>query len=210
MREIGHFIGGKEVKGGSGRFGDVFNPNTGEVQAKVGFANKSEIEHAIAVAEAAQPGWAATNPQRRARVLMKFLELAQKEFDSGGGFEVTFAPISVKVQNLAFAKDVAVHYTPDNVTWKDMSLAFVAPSFGNYDLFSGTVNEQVEQFVIRYSVNGQTFYDNNNGQNYSFESNLTTVGGNVALMTPQRTAKGGFLGMQDYMTADVYLCEGKG
>ena len=35
MREIGHFIGGKEVKGTSGRSGDVFNPNTGEVQAKV-------------------------------------------------------------------------------------------------------------------------------------------------------------------------------
>ncbi len=82
MREIGHFIGGKEVKGGSGRFGDVFNPNTGEVQAKVAFAKHSEVEHAIAVAEAAQPAWAATNPQRRARVLMKFLDLAQKEFDS--------------------------------------------------------------------------------------------------------------------------------
>jgi malonate-semialdehyde dehydrogenase (acetylating)/methylmalonate-semialdehyde dehydrogenase len=81
MREIGHFIGGKEVKGGSGRFGDVFNPNTGEVQAKVALAKHSEVEHAIAVAEAAQPAWAATNPQRRARVLMKFLELAQKEFD---------------------------------------------------------------------------------------------------------------------------------
>ena len=33
MREIGHFVGGKEVKGGSGRFSDVFNPKTGEVQA---------------------------------------------------------------------------------------------------------------------------------------------------------------------------------
>ena len=73
MREIGHFIGGKEVKGTSGRFGDVFDPNTGEVQAKVGFAKHSEVEHAIAVAEKAQPAWAATNPQRRARVLMKFL-----------------------------------------------------------------------------------------------------------------------------------------
>ena len=81
MREIGHFIGGKEVKGGSGRFGDVFNPNTGEVQAKVAFAKQSEVAHAIAVAEAAQAAWAATNPQRRARVLMKFLDLAQKEFD---------------------------------------------------------------------------------------------------------------------------------
>src|SRR5499426_1084383 len=82
MREIGHFIGGKEVKGTSGRSGDVFNPNTGEVQAKVAFAAKSEVEQAIANAEAAQPAWAATNPQRRARVLFKFLELVQKEFDS--------------------------------------------------------------------------------------------------------------------------------
>src|SRR6516225_7228800 len=82
MREIGHFIGGKAVKGTSGRFGDVFDPNTGEVQAKVALAKHSEVEHAIANAQAAQPGWAATNPQRRARVMFKFLELIQKEFDS--------------------------------------------------------------------------------------------------------------------------------
>src|SRR4051812_18502571 len=82
MREIGHFIGGKEVKGTSGRFGDVFNPNTGEVQARLALAKHSEVEHAIVVAERAQPAWAATNPQRRARVLFRFLELVQKEFDS--------------------------------------------------------------------------------------------------------------------------------
>jgi malonate-semialdehyde dehydrogenase (acetylating)/methylmalonate-semialdehyde dehydrogenase len=82
MREIGHFIGGKEVKGASGRQGDVFNPNTGEVQAKVAFASKSEVAAAIANAAAAQPAWAATNPQRRARVMFKFLELVQKEYDS--------------------------------------------------------------------------------------------------------------------------------
>jgi malonate-semialdehyde dehydrogenase (acetylating)/methylmalonate-semialdehyde dehydrogenase len=81
MREIGHFIGGKAVKGASGRFGDVFNPNTGEVQAKVALANKADTEQAIANAVAAQPEWSATNPQRRARVMFKFLELIQKEFD---------------------------------------------------------------------------------------------------------------------------------
>src|ERR1700728_1441975 len=81
MRQIGHFVGGKEVKATSGRFGEVFNPNTGEVQAKVALAKHSEVEHAIAIAEAAQPAWAAVNPQRRARVMMKFLELVQKEFD---------------------------------------------------------------------------------------------------------------------------------
>src|SRR5271169_1728867 len=81
MREIGHFIGGKEVKGTSGRFGDVFNPNTGEVAAKVALASRAEVEKAIADAEAAFPGWAATNPQRRARVMFKFLELIQAEYD---------------------------------------------------------------------------------------------------------------------------------
>ena len=82
MREIGHFVGGKEVKGASGRFGDVFNPNTGEVRASVALAGRSEVADAVANAAAAQPAWAATNPQRRARVMFKFLELVNKEFDS--------------------------------------------------------------------------------------------------------------------------------
>src|SRR5262249_13965978 len=55
---------------------------TGEVQAKVALAAKAEVEHAIASAAAAQPEWAATNPQRRARVMFRFLELVQKEYDS--------------------------------------------------------------------------------------------------------------------------------
>ena len=81
MRDIGHFVDGKEMKGTSGRHGDVFNPNTGEVQAHVAFATRKEVEQAIANAAAAQPAWAATNPQRRARVLFKFLELVQAEYD---------------------------------------------------------------------------------------------------------------------------------
>jgi malonate-semialdehyde dehydrogenase (acetylating)/methylmalonate-semialdehyde dehydrogenase len=71
MREIGHFIGGKQVAGTSGRTGDVFNPNTGEVQAKVALASKAEVEAAIANAQAAFPAWSATNPQRR--LMFKFL-----------------------------------------------------------------------------------------------------------------------------------------
>ena len=81
MRDIGHFIGGKQVKGNSGRTGDVFDPNTGEAQAKVALASKSEVEAVIANAEAAFPAWAATNLQRRARVMFKFLELIQVEYD---------------------------------------------------------------------------------------------------------------------------------
>ncbi|WP_298216532.1 CoA-acylating methylmalonate-semialdehyde dehydrogenase [Acidocella sp.] len=82
MREIGHFIGGKRVAGGSGRFAEVFNPSTGSVQAKLALATAAELRAAVENAKAAQPGWAATNPQRRARVLMKFLELVHKEYDS--------------------------------------------------------------------------------------------------------------------------------
>jgi malonate-semialdehyde dehydrogenase (acetylating)/methylmalonate-semialdehyde dehydrogenase len=82
MRQIGHFVGGKEVAGTSGRTGDVYNPNTGEVQAKVAFASRTGVERAIAAAVAAQPAWAATNPQRRARVMFKFIELVQREFDA--------------------------------------------------------------------------------------------------------------------------------
>ncbi len=75
MRELTHFIGGKSVAGQSGRFADVFDPNTGTVQAHVPLASVAEVEAVIANAAAAQPAWAATNPQRRARVLMKFLDL---------------------------------------------------------------------------------------------------------------------------------------
>ena len=81
MRSIGHFIGGKEVKGTSGRFADVFEPMTGEVQAIVALATKAELRAAVENAKAAQPAWAATNPQRRARVLMKFLELVHRDYD---------------------------------------------------------------------------------------------------------------------------------
>lgn len=82
MRELTHFIGGTHVAGASGVFGDVFDPNTGEVQALVPLASKGEVEDAIANAAEAQPGWAAFNAQRRARVLMKFLELIQKDMSS--------------------------------------------------------------------------------------------------------------------------------
>src|SRR5579863_144941 len=81
MRMIGHFIGGREVKGTSGRFADVFEPMTGDVQAQVDLASKAELRAAVENAKTAQGEWAATNPQRRARVMMKFLELAQRDYD---------------------------------------------------------------------------------------------------------------------------------
>ena len=58
MRSIGHFIGGREVKGTSGRTADVFEPMTGDVQAKVALASKAEVRAAVENAKAAQPEWA--------------------------------------------------------------------------------------------------------------------------------------------------------
>jgi malonate-semialdehyde dehydrogenase (acetylating)/methylmalonate-semialdehyde dehydrogenase len=82
MREVGHFIGGKHVAGASGRTAEIFQPMTGEVIGKVALASKDELRKAVENAKAAQPAWAFTNPQRRARVMMRFLDLIAKENDS--------------------------------------------------------------------------------------------------------------------------------
>lgn len=82
MIEYGHFIGGKRVAGTSGRKQDVMQPMDGTVRGTVALASQAELRGAVENARAAQPGWAATNPQRRVRVLMKFLELVAKEYDS--------------------------------------------------------------------------------------------------------------------------------
>ncbi|QIE57450.1 CoA-acylating methylmalonate-semialdehyde dehydrogenase [Pikeienuella piscinae] len=81
VAELTHFIDGAHVKGTSGRFADVYNPATGEVQARVPLAGQDEMDAAVASAKAAQPGWAATNPQRRARVIMEFVRLLHRDMD---------------------------------------------------------------------------------------------------------------------------------
>ena len=81
MKEIGHWINGKLVARTSGRFADVFNPATGEVQARVALASKAELDAATADAARAQVKWGATNPQRRARVMMAMVGLLNRDMD---------------------------------------------------------------------------------------------------------------------------------
>lgn len=81
MRQIGHFIGGKHVAGTSGRTADVYQPMDGSVIGKVALASAAEMRAAVENAAEAQPKWAAVNPQRRARVLMKFLDLIAQNND---------------------------------------------------------------------------------------------------------------------------------
>jgi malonate-semialdehyde dehydrogenase (acetylating)/methylmalonate-semialdehyde dehydrogenase len=82
MRNISHFVNGQALEGTSGRFGDVFNPNTGEIQARVQLATDAELDAAVQNAAAAQVGWAATNPQRRARVMFEFKRLIERDMNS--------------------------------------------------------------------------------------------------------------------------------
>ncbi len=81
MEELSHYVDGKMTAGTSGRFADVMNPATGEVQAKVPLATVDEVNAAVARAAEAQKGWGATNPQRRARVMMKFGQLINEHMD---------------------------------------------------------------------------------------------------------------------------------
>ncbi|MDV6331214.1 CoA-acylating methylmalonate-semialdehyde dehydrogenase [Asticcacaulis sp. 201] len=81
MHTITHHIAGAAVEATSNRYSDVYDPNTGRVQARVALASEAEVEHAIAVAKAAQPVWAAMNPQRRARVLFEFKRILDDRMD---------------------------------------------------------------------------------------------------------------------------------
>lgn len=81
MRQVGHFIGGKHVAGTSGRTADIYQPMDGTIIGKVALASAAELRAAVENAAEAQPKWAAVNPQRRARVLMKFLDLIAQNND---------------------------------------------------------------------------------------------------------------------------------
>ena len=80
MRYIDHFIAGATYASGE-RHGDVFDPNNGGVQANVRLGTAADLARAMDAARAAQPGWAATNPQRRARVMFNFKALVEKNME---------------------------------------------------------------------------------------------------------------------------------
>ncbi|MDA9230411.1 CoA-acylating methylmalonate-semialdehyde dehydrogenase [Alphaproteobacteria bacterium] len=81
MREISHLIAGQATKGDAQRSADIFNPSTGEVQAKVWLGEVSDVDRAVKAAQKVQPEWGNTNPQRRARVMFKFKELLEANMD---------------------------------------------------------------------------------------------------------------------------------
>ncbi|TLM87042.1 CoA-acylating methylmalonate-semialdehyde dehydrogenase [Pseudarthrobacter sp. NamE5] len=81
VRELSHYIGGREVAGMSGRYGNVFDPCAGQVRARVPLASRDEVHDAVAAAEKAQQDWAAMNPQRRGRILLRFVDLVNRNME---------------------------------------------------------------------------------------------------------------------------------
>jgi malonate-semialdehyde dehydrogenase (acetylating)/methylmalonate-semialdehyde dehydrogenase len=80
VRVIDHYVAGFRGDN-AGRTAEVFDPNTGQVQASVMLGDQAVLEAAVAAAQGAQPGWAATNPQRRARVMFNFKALLERHMD---------------------------------------------------------------------------------------------------------------------------------
>ena len=80
-KQLTHYVGGAHREGASGRYADVYNPSTGQVQAQVPLASADEVREVIANAAKAQAGWAETNPQKRARVLHRFVDLVNENAD---------------------------------------------------------------------------------------------------------------------------------
>jgi malonate-semialdehyde dehydrogenase (acetylating) / methylmalonate-semialdehyde dehydrogenase len=80
MRSISHHLAPGVMVSGT-RLGDVFDPNAGTVQAQVTLGDAALLDRAVRAALAAQPAWAATNPQRRARVMFNFKALVEAHMD---------------------------------------------------------------------------------------------------------------------------------
>jgi Carbohydrate/starch-binding module (family 21) len=142
-------------------------------------------------------------------VRLKYAE--SDTFSPGGGIgPVTNTTITAKVQNLAFAKDVAIHYAQPDGTWAERPLPFQR-WFGTYDTFSRNDGTFVTtEFVVRYTVNGQTFWDNNGGTNYRVdELRPNTVGGNVvlnkAIARRGLQAGGGFTVVTSWVEGEIYV-----
>jgi malonate-semialdehyde dehydrogenase (acetylating) / methylmalonate-semialdehyde dehydrogenase len=77
MDTVACWIGGKPVVPNGARFGEVYNPATGQVTKKVVLADAGLVDAAVKAATAAYPAWRDASILRRARVMQKFLALLQ-------------------------------------------------------------------------------------------------------------------------------------
>src|SRR5215472_5021528 len=122
VASIGHYIDNKPVAGKSGRTGDITNPATGEVTAKVAFASVEEVDQAVQIAKKAQAAWAATPPLRRQRVMFNLKTLMEKRADDlarlmslehGKTFDDAKGEVGRGLEVVEFACGIAHHMKGD-------------------------------------------------------------------------------------------------
>lgn len=126
-----------------------------------------------------------------------------------GGVQITKA--SAKVANIAFQKDVALHYRQSDGTWSERGLGWL-DNFGDYDLFGGNFSDIVtSEFVVRYFVDGQTYWDNNGLANYHVGNVKPNVVGALAVILNRATARrgseagGGFVFDTSWTEGEIYV-----
>ena len=136
------------------------------------------------------------------------LEYATTQAFSVSGMSYAYTYVKANVENLAFAKDVEIHYRTRDGSWHDAPLHWKA-NFGDFDVFGAEEIPYTEEFAIRYSVDGSTYWDNNGFANYRVATFRNAVGGNVMLNSAQAhtgtEAGGGFVFTTSWMEGEIYL-----
>ncbi|WP_186165663.1 CoA-acylating methylmalonate-semialdehyde dehydrogenase [Burkholderia gladioli] len=79
--DVGHFIGGQRTAGHGQRSQPVYNPATGDIARTLRLGDTRDVDAAVASAKQAFAGWSNTPPIRRARVMLRFLELMNQRRD---------------------------------------------------------------------------------------------------------------------------------
>jgi malonate-semialdehyde dehydrogenase (acetylating)/methylmalonate-semialdehyde dehydrogenase len=133
---IGHYINGQHVAGASGRLSDVYNPATGEVQARLANASVVETEAAIAAAQAAFPAWSAMPALRRARIMFKFKALLDERAND--------LAKAISIEHGKTISDARGEVT--------RGIEVVEFSCGMPHLLKGDINEQVGTGIDTYSM----------------------------------------------------------
>ena len=133
---ITHWIDGKSYERASERNGDVFNPATGEVQAKVAFASPAVVDEAVESAWRASQSWRHASIAKRTKTMFAFRELVAQH-----------AGEMAKLLTLEHGK-----VTGDAMGEVQRGLEVIEFACGIADLAKGEFSENVSTEVDTYSI----------------------------------------------------------
>jgi malonate-semialdehyde dehydrogenase (acetylating) / methylmalonate-semialdehyde dehydrogenase len=136
MKTIGHWIDGKAYEKAAERHGDVFNPATGDVQAKVAFATPSVVDEAVENAAKTFETWRSVSIAKRTKILFAFRQLVDKHQHE-----------LAKLLTLEHGK-----VTGDALGEVNRGLEVIEFACGIADLAKGEYSENVSTEVDSYSI----------------------------------------------------------